>query len=183
MHERRFADVERLRSPKRIAELELENLIPLVLEGAAFQTALDIGAGTGIFAEAFARRGLRVEGVDVNPAMLAAARAFAPQANFREGAAENLPYADQAFDLVFMGMVLHETDDWRQALREAARVARLRLALLEWPYEAGEFGPPLAERLSPEALTRAGEQAGLPAPRMFRLTHFALYRWDKSRQP
>jgi len=34
-----------------------------------------------------------------------------------------MPFPDGAFDLVFMGLLLHEADDNLAALREAQRVA------------------------------------------------------------
>ena len=36
---------------------------------------------------------------------------------------EKLPFEDKAFDLAFMGHVLHEADDLLTALKEAQRVA------------------------------------------------------------
>ena len=73
--------------------------------------ALDIGTGTGVFAEAFAARGLQVAGVDASADMIALARGFVPQGRFEVAPAEALPFADQTFDLVFLGLVLHEADD------------------------------------------------------------------------
>ena len=61
-------------------------------------------------------------GLDVNPEMLPVARKFFPAADFREGVAEALPFGDGSFDLVFMGLLLHETDDISAALAEAHRV-------------------------------------------------------------
>ncbi len=178
MHERRFTEIERLRSPERLARLDLDTVLTHSLEGLTAPSVLDVGTGTGIFAEAFAGRGLRVEGLDVNAEMLAAARQLVPQVTFREGLAESLPYPDDAFDLVFHGMVFHETDDRLQALKEAARVARQRVALLEWPYEMGEFGPPQEERLRAEEIAALAQEAGLPAPQIIPLTHLRLYRFE-----
>lgn len=178
MHERRFTDIERLRNPERLARLDLEAVLAHSLTGLPSPSVLDVGTGTGIFAEAFARRGLRIEGLDVNPEMLAAAGQLVPQVTFRQGNAEALPYPDKSFDLVFHGMVFHETDDRLAALKEAARVARQRIALLEWPYEMGEFGPPQEERLRPEEIRALAQEAGLPAPQMIPLTHLNLYRFD-----
>ncbi|MGC8855303.1 MAG: class I SAM-dependent methyltransferase [Anaerolineae bacterium] len=182
MHERRFTEIERLRSPERLAHLDLDAVLAHTLDGLTAPSVLDVGTGTGIFAEAFARRGLRVEGLDVNAEMLAAARQLVPQVTFREGLAESLPYPAGAFDLVFHGMVFHETDDRLQALKEAARVARQRVALLEWPYEMGEFGPPQEERLRAEEVASLAQEAGLPVPQVIPLTHLVLYRIDAGRQ-
>ncbi len=64
-----------------------------------------------------------------------------------------------------MGLVLHETDDAAQALAEARRVARLRVAVLEWPYRDDEMGPPLAHRLSAEAVPTLRARPGSRALR------------------
>ena len=59
-------------------------------------------------------------GLDANPEMLPVARQFVPAADFQEGVAEALPFGDGSFDLVFMGLLLHETDDISAALAEAS---------------------------------------------------------------
>lgn len=176
MHERRFTDIERLREPERLERLEVSRVVDLSLEGLDSPSVLDVGTGTGVFAEAFAGRGLTVEGLDVNPEMLEVARRLVPQVTFREGVAESLPYPADAFDLVFMGLLFHETDDRLMALREAARVARRRILILEWPYEMGEFGPPQEERLLAEEVQALAAQAGLNSPKVFPLRHLVLYK-------
>lgn len=136
MHERRFhGDVARLRSTERLAWLEVDRVVELSLQGATLRRVLDAGTGSGIFAEAFVEDGLEAEGLDANPEMLAAARDLVTNARFQEGTAESLPYPDAAFDLVFMGLIFHETDDRPKTMQEAARVARQRVAILEWKYE------------------------------------------------
>lgn len=176
MNERRFhREIERLRDPDRIARLELDRVVDLALQGLpAAQSVLDVGTGSGLFAEQFAARGLQVSGVDVNPEMLPAASLYVPSGHFQEAAAETLPYPDQAFSLVFMGLLLHETDDLLQALSEAHRVGT-RLAVLEWPAEEQSFGPPLAHRLTVENITQAAHQAGFRIVHTTRLENLVLY--------
>ncbi len=177
MHERRYSrEIERLRDPERVARLEVPRVVQLALGGLAYpQTVLDVGTGSGLFAEQFATRGMRVDGLDANPEMLAAARGFVPAGTFHEGAAEKLPFPDGSFDLVFMGLLLHETDDALEALREARRVALRRLAVLEWPDEDQPFGPPRAHRLSFEKLEVLARQAGFKVIRPVRLEQLVLY--------
>jgi len=51
-HERRFhGGAERLRAPERVALLETEAVTRLCVEGIDAVTILDVGTGTGIFAE------------------------------------------------------------------------------------------------------------------------------------
>jgi ubiquinone/menaquinone biosynthesis C-methylase UbiE len=180
MHERRFnRDIERLRDPDRVARLEVEQVVDLTLENLAeARTVLDVGTGTGLFAEQFGRKGLVVTGLDVKPEMVAAAQKYVPDGTFREGIAEKLPFPDGSFDLVFMGLLLHETDDTLLALREARRVAVKRLAVLEWPKEEQLFGPPIEHRLAYEDLTSLARQAGFKSVQPIRLESLVLYRLD-----
>jgi ubiquinone/menaquinone biosynthesis C-methylase UbiE len=166
-----------LRSPDKVAHLEVGRVVDLSLEGIAAGDMLDVGTGSAVFAEAFAARGLRVAGVDGNSEMLTLARGFVPAGDFRLAQAEALPFPAHTFDLVFMGRMLHETDDAVAALREARRVARQRVAVLEWPYLLEEHGPPLEVRLSAERLNELAAKAGyrLGADAL-PLTHWVLYR-------
>jgi len=177
MHEKLYdGTVERLRSPERVARLEVERVVSLCLEAADLRSVLDVGVGSGLFAEAFSQRGLEVSGVDVNPEMIAAARQFVPQGDFRESTAEELPYPNASFDLVFFGLVLHESDEPLKVLQDARRVTRQRVGILEWPYQAGEFGPPLAHRLNPTEIVNLARQAGFTSLENISLTHLSFYR-------
>ncbi len=177
MHEKQFEGaIERLRAPERVARLEVAHVIDLCLAGGSFKTVLDVGVGSGLFAEAFCRQGLNVTGVDLNPQMFPAARHFVPHGDFCEAAAEALAYAKAAFDLVFMGLLLHESDEPLRTLQEAYRVARRRVCILEWPYLEGEFGPPLAHRLKPADIAEMAHQAGFARLENILLTHLAFYR-------
>ncbi len=154
--------------------MEVDRTADLALEGLEASTALDVGTGSGLFAEAFARRGLAVSGVDANPEMLPAARKYVPLGDFRPGAAEKLPFADAAFDLVFLGHVLHETDRPLEALKEARRVSRRRVAVYEWPYIDETPGPPLEHRISPATVETLAHQAGFNTIEQFQLDHMVL---------
>ena len=178
-HGHRFQNVERLRSAERLERLEVDRVVDLVLEGHPIGSAIDIGTGSGIFAEAFSRRGLDVTGIDVNPEMLEAAAGFVPNGHFREAIAEAIPYPDESFDLVFMGLVLHETDDLLKALQEAFRVSKDRVAVLEWPYEPQDFGPGLDERLQPEMIEVLAKQTGFARVKTIPLKTLVLYRLEK----
>jgi ubiquinone/menaquinone biosynthesis C-methylase UbiE len=150
----------------------------LSLEGMNLTSMLDVGAGTGLFAEAFAKHGLWVGGVDANPEMIPAAQKFIPDGEFKIGTAEALPFENGSFDLVFLGLVLHETDDPLKALQEARRIARSRVTILEWPYIEAEFGPPLGDRLPVENVLKFAEQAGFIAAAPLPLEHLLFYRFD-----
>lgn len=89
---------------------------------------LDIGTGTGRLLELLAERADSALGVDASREMLALARArlaergLAARATVRQADMYRLPFADGAFDVVAMQMVLHYAEDPAAAIREAARV-------------------------------------------------------------
>ncbi|GAB4373569.1 MAG: hypothetical protein Kow0062_10730 [Acidobacteriota bacterium] len=177
-HDRRFSGrAERLRSPERIALLDVDRVVELSLDGIDARRVLDVGTGTGLFAEAFARRGLEVAGIDPSESFLELASRHVPDGTFRAGAAESIPFDDRSFDVVFLGHVLHEVDDPVRALREAGRVARRRVVVLEWPHVVEDQGPPLEHRLTRQAVERAAREAGLGPVEFTRLPRMELYRW------
>jgi SAM-dependent methyltransferase len=178
MHERRFqGEANRLRSPERMALLEVDRVVTFSREGLqALSSVLDIGVGTGVFAEAFSDFTSTVMGLDTNAELLAIARSHIPQARLVGASAEYIPFKDHSFDLVFLGHVLHETDSPLQALREARRVARSRVIVLEWPYQEEEQGPPIEHRLRPEVLADLAGRVNFRKVERIKLTHMDLYR-------
>jgi ubiquinone/menaquinone biosynthesis C-methylase UbiE len=176
-HERRFrGGAEDLRSPERVALLQVATVVRLSLEGAAIRSVLDAGTGTGIFAEAFAAQSLRVTGVDANDQLLREARAAVQGVDFQKALLEELPFAERSFDLVFLGHVLHEADDPLQALREARRIARVRVAVLEWPYRQEQHGPPLRHRLPADRILDLANTTGYSSVERLPLAHMELFR-------
>jgi ubiquinone/menaquinone biosynthesis C-methylase UbiE len=178
-YERRFhGGPDRLRSAERLALMEVPRVVALSREGLTVQAMLDVGTGTGLFAEAFAEQGIAVTGIDVNAELLASARSLLPSGRFLEAPGEKLPFPDRSFELVFFGLVLHETDDPLAALREARRVTRNRVSILEWPYREGPQGPPLEHRLKGETIANLALKAGFPKFETIHLQHLELYRFD-----
>lgn len=177
MHECRFhGDPERLRAPERVVLLEVDRVVQLTLEGITAGTILDVGTGTGVFAEVFANAGLGVVGIDANQDMLDAARRHVGTGQFHQALAEELPFPNGSFDVVFLGLVLHETDNPLKALKEAKRVARQRVAIVEWPYRVEDHGPPLEERIRPETVARLFHQSGFPGFERIPLQNVDFYR-------
>lgn len=177
LHERRFhGEADGLRSAKRLALLEVERVVSLSMEGLSLNNVLDVGTGTGIFAEAFSKAGLRVSGIDTNAELLSKAQGYLPAGKFQQAPAEKIPFQNASFDLVFLGHVLHETDDALQALKEARRVARMRASILEWPYRADESGPPLEHRLRPDLIEYLADQSGFRKVERIQLSHMDFYR-------
>ena len=117
---------------------------PLLLAQAALregERALDVACGTGVVARlAAAQVGKRgsVVGLDLNPGMLARARASAPAegaaVQWQEGDAAAMPFDGETFDAVLCQAGLQYFADRQQAAREMRRVLRPggRLVVLVW---------------------------------------------------
>jgi ubiquinone/menaquinone biosynthesis C-methylase UbiE len=181
MHEKRFnGNVEKLRAPERLERLEVNAVVEGALDNLGMKLSiLDIGTGSGVFAERFSASGHQVSGLDANPEMVTAAQVYVPSGTFKQGVAEALPFADHSFDLVFMGLLLHETDDPQKAVNEALRVTRNRLAVLEWPHEEQPFGPPMHERIAEPVMRELGRKAGFTTFQVIRLKNVVLYLMDR----
>jgi ubiquinone/menaquinone biosynthesis C-methylase UbiE len=178
MHERRFhGEIERLRAPERVALLEVDRVVNLCLEGIQAVDVLDVGTGSGIFAEAFSKQSLSVTGIDPNPEMLKTAEGFVSDGTFLLGTVEEIPGGNRSFDLVFLGHVLHESDDIFKALSESKRIARQRVCILEWPYKQEESGPPLEHRLKTEEILTAANQIGFSSIDTIQMQHMVLFRF------
>jgi ubiquinone/menaquinone biosynthesis C-methylase UbiE len=98
---------------------------------------LDVGMGAGRLCSELDRLGWQVSGVDVSPAMVAAARRRLPHLAERlvEGSIEHLPFEDETFDAVTAtGVLEYATRDLGGAVVELARVLRLQgVAVLSFP--------------------------------------------------
>jgi ubiquinone/menaquinone biosynthesis C-methylase UbiE len=132
------------------------------------ERVLDAACGTGIVARAACSRvgaAGQVTGVDLNPGMLAMARAMAGEAGqaiaWQEGNLEALPFADGSFDVVLCQQGLQFCPDKAAAVAELRRVLREggRLALSVWrdirhaPYMLAVTGA-LADHVGIEASQR-----------------------------
>ena len=120
------ADWDKIRA-LHVAETEVETAVSAALGPGPFDLLIDIGTGTGRMLELFAPRFRRGIGLDLNPAMLAYARAKLERAGLthaqvRQGDIYDLPLADKTTDAVVMHQVLHFLSDPQRAIREATRV-------------------------------------------------------------
>jgi SAM-dependent methyltransferase len=114
------------------------------------EAVLDVACGTGFVARAAAERvapGGSVDGVDLNPAMLAIAAERAPAIRWHHAPGDALPFDDASFDVILCQQGLQFFPDRAAAAREFARVARpgARIAITVW--SPVERNPLLAAQL------------------------------------
>ena len=89
-------------------------------------TILDVGCGTGKLLRSAGERfpSAKLVGVDAAIEMVKQARSSTPDGTiqFQQASAEDLPFPDRSFDLVFSTMTFHH---WQNQGRGAAEVARV----------------------------------------------------------
>src|SRR3989475_3451490 len=90
---------------------------------AGCRAILDVGIGTGRFAEYFNDSGFNIVGVDVSLSMMAKAREKRLR-DLVQADAHHLPFRDRVFDGAIMIHVLHLVCDWVQVVGEVGRVTR-----------------------------------------------------------
>lgn len=112
---------------------ELEPYIPgfAQFETARDKKILEIGIGAGTDFSRWVRAGADANGIDLTQAAvdhttrrLSAAGYAEDDFHVQRGDAENLPFSDDTFDLVYSWGVLHCTPDTPKAFREAHRVMK-----------------------------------------------------------
>jgi len=136
---------------------------------------LDVGCGSGVVTEELAARTRgQVIAIDVDAAMIAAARARGGRAVYQEGDACRLPFPDGHFDVVVCHFLLMWVDDPARAVCEMARVTRPGGAVLvcgepdyggrvDWPdLPIGQWQAAALQRQGADPFMPGG-RGGLPA--------------------
>ncbi len=129
----------------------------------AGERALDVAAGNGNASLAAARRFARVTSTDYVPQLLekgaARARAEGLEISFQLADAENLPFADGAFDVVLSTFGVMFAPEHQRAAQELLRVTRSggRIALANWTPEGflGELFRVVGSFVAPPPGTRS----------------------------
>ena len=85
---------------------------------------LDVACGTGVVAREARKLTDQVTGIDFSDDMLSVARETEPTIEWRKGNAQELPFEDQSFDVVFCQFAVMFFPDRQAALREMRRVGQ-----------------------------------------------------------
>ncbi len=87
---------------------------------------LDLCCGAGQTTQFLVAKSNQVTGLDISPVALARAGEKVPQAEYVEGLAQNMPLANNQFDLVHTSSALHEmtSEELEQILQEVHRVLK-----------------------------------------------------------
>jgi len=103
----------------------LDQALKFDYRGAA---ALDVGCGGGILAEEVAGMGFQVTGIDPSEQSLTTARQHAQamglSIQYREGTGESIPFADNAYPVVYCCDVLEHVRDLPKVISEIYRVTK-----------------------------------------------------------
>jgi SAM-dependent methyltransferase len=131
---------------------------------------LEVGCGPGHLSTRLARHhGLEVTGLDLDPAMIARARANADRLGngdgrrplFLVGDVASLGFPDRSFDLVVSTLSMHHWADPAAGLAEIGRVLRPGARALIWDFRPGArphlFGPRHAHMPDPVQHTRGSQ--------------------------
>lgn len=151
----------------------LPSLGPVFADAApvtADQRVLDVGCGPGGLTTVLVDRvgADHVFAIDPSPPFVAACRERNPGVDVRQGVAEQLPYADDAFDVSLASLVVGFMSDPVAGVGEMRRVTRPggRIALSFWDLEAmpmlGTFWRAVETVVGPEVgeSDRVGRQEG-----------------------
>jgi SAM-dependent methyltransferase len=114
----------RLGRPSAAWAFGQDRRLQMIRQGAPLEgkRILDVGCGLGFYVRRLRDFSEDVYGVDVDPANVAEASETLP--NIQVAPAENLPFANDFFDVVLSHEVLEHVDDDRQAVAEAIRVLK-----------------------------------------------------------
>lgn len=87
---------------------------------------LDLCCGAGQTTRFLVQKSSNVTGLDISPVALSRAKKNVPQAKYVEGLAQNMPLADNQFDLVHTSSALHEMtpQELEQIFKEVYRVLK-----------------------------------------------------------
>ncbi|MES2308820.1 MAG: class I SAM-dependent methyltransferase [Verrucomicrobiota bacterium] len=105
------------RGKRRIASEWVNRILP----EPQGKVLVDVGCGTGCFAEQMIQKGYSMIGIDDHQESIDRARVLLGEKNFREGSAEKFPFEEATVDVVTLLDVLEHLKDDRLALESLYR--------------------------------------------------------------
>ena len=132
---------------------------------SAGMSILDVGCGPGYVSGAAADRGAIPSGLDFSSEMVAIAKRMFPGIDFREGDAQQLPFADASFDRVVANFSLLHVADPQRAFAEAHRVLKPggKFAFTVWaPPEENQYAKIIDDAIRAHAKLDVDLPAGPP---------------------
>lgn len=150
---------------QRQVRLKLEKALGKLAE-EGFQDGLEIGSGTGYFSLNLLQLGVirNLTATDISPGMLqrlaATAESLGLEAETVATEAEELPFEDESFDIVFGHAVLHHIPDLEKAFGEFLRVLRPG-GVIAFAGEPSRYGDRLAAMPKRAGLLAAPAWRGL----------------------
>lgn len=164
------AKMARLDDPGRLEDLRPDVMWEALGAPESVGTIVDVGAGTGVFAEQFAllAPGAVVYAADTSQGMLdwiADKRASLVESGRIVPVLSDettLPLPDASADLAIMVNMHHELDDPVALYEDIRRILRPggRMLVVDWTDRDTPHGPPLAIRASEEQIVEALRSAG-----------------------
>jgi ubiquinone/menaquinone biosynthesis C-methylase UbiE/uncharacterized protein YbaR (Trm112 family) len=136
---------------------------------------LDVGVGSGRFAEIAADLGASVVGIDLTRAADVAGENLGRRALVAQADLFHPPFADETFDVVYSIGVLHHTPDTRAAVERISRLVKPGGILAVWLYH-----PARSQRFS-DTYRRLTTRMSEPA--LYRLCQAASYLYYPQRIP
>lgn len=118
--------IAQLGKPSLVFGAGQQRRLELVKRYADFKNKclLDVGCGIGMYARKFKEEGAEVWGVDIDEENIKEAQKLNPDIKFIVAPAENLPFEDNFFDLIFLHEVLEHVKDDRKTVLETYRVLK-----------------------------------------------------------
>src|SRR2546421_1235351 len=106
-----------------LAPRAMARVLAVLVDELTGKRVIEIGVDTGRYAVPLQKSGIRVVGVDISRKMVEIGLAKGLRdVSFADAA--RLPFKSGSFDVATTNHVLHLIPDWRDALREIARVTR-----------------------------------------------------------
>ena len=102
----------------------IDPVVSKLIEGQNYKNALDVGCGEGRTCRLLSQKGIKATGIDPTKSLIARARELDSENQYIECGAEDLPFEDNAFDMVIAYLSLIDIPDYKKAIKEMVRVLK-----------------------------------------------------------